>query len=423
MASLSTECMAKIWLRPRLGRPDGDEAWTSRLGCGAWVWSSTSRRSATTTSMPGCCRELTDEDLKEHRRRLGRPPPQAARGHRRPARSRGRRRTSSERAPQQAPAARPRPSAERRQLTVHVRRPGRLDGAVGRLDPEEMREVIRAYQNAVAGEIARFEGHVAKYMGDGVLAYFGYPRAHEDDAERAVLRRAERHPGGRRGCARPTASPWQRGSASPPAWWSSATSSARARRGRRRSSARRPTWPPGCRPWPRPAASSSARATRRLIGGAVRARGTRAAGAEGLRRAGAGVAGHRRRARSRAGSRRARRGLTPLVGREQEVALLLDRWQQAKDGEGQVVLLSRRAGHRQVADHPSCGRAGSTADPHIRLRYQCSPYYTTTAFHPFVEQLERAAGFARDDTASTQAGQAGGPAGAGDGARQLRWLR
>ena len=56
-----------------------------------------------------------------------------------------------------------------------------------RLDPEDMREVIRAYQNAVAGEITRFEGHVAKYMGDGVLAYFGYPRAHEDDAERAVL--------------------------------------------------------------------------------------------------------------------------------------------------------------------------------------------------------------------------------------------
>ena len=55
-----------------------------------------------------------------------------------------------------------------------------------RLDPEDMREVLRAYQNAVTGEIARFDGHVAKLMGDGVLAYFGWPRAHEDDAERAV---------------------------------------------------------------------------------------------------------------------------------------------------------------------------------------------------------------------------------------------
>ena len=55
-----------------------------------------------------------------------------------------------------------------------------------RLDPEDMREVMRAYQNTVAGEIARFEGHVAKFMGDGVLAYFGWPQAHEDEAERAV---------------------------------------------------------------------------------------------------------------------------------------------------------------------------------------------------------------------------------------------
>src|SRR3546814_8408207 len=55
-----------------------------------------------------------------------------------------------------------------------------------RLDPEDMREVLNAYQRAVAGEIARFEGHVAQYLGDGVLAYFGYPRAHEDEAERSV---------------------------------------------------------------------------------------------------------------------------------------------------------------------------------------------------------------------------------------------
>jgi class 3 adenylate cyclase len=55
-----------------------------------------------------------------------------------------------------------------------------------RLDPEEMREVLKAYQNAVAGEISRLDGHIAKLMGDGVLAYFGWPRAHEDEAERAV---------------------------------------------------------------------------------------------------------------------------------------------------------------------------------------------------------------------------------------------
>jgi class 3 adenylate cyclase len=76
--------------------------------------------------------------------------------------------------------------AERRQLTVmFVDLVGSTELSA-RLDPEEMREVIRAYQNTVAGEIERFEGHVAKFMGDGVLAYFGYPKAHEEEAERAV---------------------------------------------------------------------------------------------------------------------------------------------------------------------------------------------------------------------------------------------
>jgi class 3 adenylate cyclase len=76
--------------------------------------------------------------------------------------------------------------AERRQLTVLFCDLVGSTELSARLDPEEMREVIRAYQHAVAAEVGRFEGHVAKFMGDGVLAYFGYPKAHEDDAERAV---------------------------------------------------------------------------------------------------------------------------------------------------------------------------------------------------------------------------------------------
>lgn len=78
------------------------------------------------------------------------------------------------------------PEAERRQLTVMFVDLVRSTRLSSRLDPEEMGELLRGYQRAVAGAIARFEGHVAKYMGDGVLAYFGYPRAHEDEAERAV---------------------------------------------------------------------------------------------------------------------------------------------------------------------------------------------------------------------------------------------
>jgi hypothetical protein len=74
--------------------------------------------------------------------------------------------------------------AERRQVTVMFADLVGSTALVSRLDPEEMRKVIRAYQDTVAGEISRYEGHVAKFMGDGVLVYFGWPKAHEDDAER-----------------------------------------------------------------------------------------------------------------------------------------------------------------------------------------------------------------------------------------------
>ena len=76
--------------------------------------------------------------------------------------------------------------AERRQLTVMFVDLVGSTALSARLDPEDMREVLQAYQNTVAGEIARVEGHVAQLMGDGVLAYFGWPRADEDDTERAV---------------------------------------------------------------------------------------------------------------------------------------------------------------------------------------------------------------------------------------------
>jgi class 3 adenylate cyclase len=80
----------------------------------------------------------------------------------------------------------PRDEAERRQLTVMFVDLADSTALATRLDPEAMREVLRGYQNTVAGEITRVGGHVAKLMGDGVLAYFGWPRAHEDDAERAA---------------------------------------------------------------------------------------------------------------------------------------------------------------------------------------------------------------------------------------------
>jgi class 3 adenylate cyclase len=89
-------------------------------------------------------------------------------------------------------------AAERRQLIVMFVDLVGSTALSASLDPEEMSAAIRVYQNAVAGETLRFEGHIAKFMGDGVLSYFGWPQAHEDDAERAC------------GLASPSSKPWAR---------------------------------------------------------------------------------------------------------------------------------------------------------------------------------------------------------------------
>src|SRR5438128_6987283 len=84
------------------------------------------------------------------------------------------------------PTTPPPPEAERRQLTVLFCDLVDSTALAGQLDPEDLREVVRAYQDTCAKVIARFDGHIAQYLGDGLLVYFGYPLAHEDDAQRAV---------------------------------------------------------------------------------------------------------------------------------------------------------------------------------------------------------------------------------------------
>ena len=115
----------------------------------------------------------------------------------------------------------PRDTAERRQVTVMFSDFVGSTALSARMDPEDLREVISAYQKCVAETVQRFGGFVAKYMGDGVLVYFGYPQAHEDDAERAVRAGLELV-AGRRWLSKPTR-PFRRVSASQRDWWSSAT--------------------------------------------------------------------------------------------------------------------------------------------------------------------------------------------------------
>jgi len=293
----------------------------------------------------------------------------------------------------------PPPGAERRQLTImFVDLVGSTELS-GRLDPEEMSDLIRAYQNMVAAEISRFDGHVAKYMGDGVLAYFGYPRAHEEDAERAIhagltitraigrLRTPEGEPlAVRIGIAT--------GLVVIGDLVGAGAAQEEAVIGETPNLAAR------LQTLAQPNAVLIGPATRRLIGGTFE---LEELGPQTLKGFAEPVAVWQvtgtRSVESRFEARSS--GLTPMVGREQEVALLLDRWRLASDGEGQAVLLSGEPGIgksrivRTVCD-------GIEAGPHIRLRYQCSPYFTSTAFHPIIDQIERAADFARDDTAAVK---------------------
>ena len=300
-----------------------------------------------------------------------------------------------------APGAPAQVDAERRQLTVMFCDLVGSTALSTRHDPEDLRELIGDYHRAVAETVGRFDGFVAKYMGDGVLIYFGYPQAHEDDAERAVraglavIEAVGRLAGARRSA-------------------SAARHRHRAGRGRRsdrrgcgagarRSSARRRTSPPGCRRWPRRTRWSS-----------PTARAGRSAGCSISRISGrkqlAGFAEPQRAWRVLGESGEVSRfealrsGETPLVGRDEEIELLLRRWQQAKSGEGRVVLIS---------GEPGIGKSRLTAalsehigsEPHTRLRYFCSPHHQDSALYPFIAQLERAAGFARDDTVEAKLGK------------------
>ena len=301
--------------------------------------------------------------------------------------------------PDARPAAPP-SEAERRQLTVaFVDLVGSTELS-RRLDPEEMSELTRTYQNLVAGEVTRFEGHVAKYMGDGVLAYFGWPRAHEDAAERAVragLAIAAAVPGiaapaGERLAVRV-------GIATGPVVVGDLIGSGEARE--RAVVGETPNLAARLQALAEPGAVVVAEGTRRLLGGlfalrdlgAVRLKGF-AEPVRAIAVAGEGAAEGRFEALHAA-------GLTPLVGRKHELALLLDRWEQAKEGEGQVILLSGEAGIGKSRLVRAL-RERLAGEPHTWLGQFCSPQHVNTALHPVVGLLERAAGLRREDPPERQ---------------------
>ena len=295
------------------------------------------------------------------------------------------------------PAARSavRPEAERRQLTVmFVDLVGSTALSAG-LDPEEMREVLRDYLDVVAAAIARFDGHVARYLGDGVLAYFGFPRAHEDDAERAVRAGLDaldavgrlRTPHGAPLAARA-------GIATGLVVVGDLIGLGAAQE--QAVVGDTPNLAARLQALAQPGTVVVAAATRRLLGTLFEFTDLGPAELKGF----AGPVAAFRVAATRAAEGRfeALRGqhLTPLVGRKHELELVLDRWRRARAGEGQVVLLAGEPGvGKSRLLRELCERV--SGEPHTRLRYFCSPFYQNTAFHPILEQIERAARLRRDD--------------------------
>jgi class 3 adenylate cyclase/predicted ATPase len=292
-----------------------------------------------------------------------------------------------------APTAPPDDRAERRQVTVMFSDLVGSTALSGRMDPEDLREVISAYQKCVAETVGRFGGFVAKYMGDGVLVYFGYPHAHEDDAERAVRSGLELVAAIDSLNTR-VALQTRVGIATGLVVVGDLIGSGEAQE--RGIVGETPNLAARLQGIAEPNTVIIAESTRKLLGTLFELEDL---GPKDVK----GIAGTVRAwAALRPASIESRfealhaSGLTELVGREEELEILLRRWSKAKSGEGQVVLLSGEAG---------IGKSRLTAallepvatEPHTRLRYFCSPQHTDSALYPIIGQMERAAGFAHDD--------------------------
>ena len=297
-----------------------------------------------------------------------------------------------------APSVSPEDRAERRQVTVMFSDLVGSTALSARMDPEDLREVISAYQKCVAETVRRFGGFVAKYMGDGVLIYFGYPQAHEDDAARAVRAGLELVGAV---SALTTHAPLQTrvgiatGLVVVGDLIGSGASQEQAIVGETPNLAAR------LQGVAEPNSVVIAESARRLLGNLFELEELGAKnlkGVEGPVRAWAALRPASVESRFEAMHASA---LTELVGREEELELLLRRWSKAKTGEGQVVLLS---------GEPGIGKSRLTAallervapEPHTRLRYFCSPQHTNSAFYPIISQMERAAGFTHDDSAQAK---------------------
>jgi class 3 adenylate cyclase/predicted ATPase len=291
------------------------------------------------------------------------------------------------------PTAPPPAEAERRQLTVLFCDLVDSTRLASQLDPEELRQVVQAYQATCAKVIARFEGHIAQYLGDGLLVYFGYPLAHEDDAQRAV----------RAGLGILEAMGQLHTSLGPEREVHLAVrlgihtglvvvgDVGEGARQEQLALGETPNVAARLQGIAAPNTLVISAATFQLLGGFFTCQPLGTPPLKGLAQP---LAVYRVLYESMARSRleaASSTGWTPLVGREQEIGVLLERWAQVKDGLGQVVLLSGEAGIGKsrlvqvLTDHVA-------SEPRAWLTpCQCSPYHQHTALYPWIDLLERVA--------------------------------
>ena len=282
---------------------------------------------------------------------------------------------------------------ERRQLTVMFCDLVGSTALSEKLDPEELRGLLHDYRTRCGEVIARYEGYVAGYVGDGILTYFGWPKAHEEDAERSVRAALE------------IVQAMKRVSFSAPLSVRIGIATGPVVVGEQAGEGDQARLAVGSTPNLAARLQGLAAAdqivvaasTRRLIGDAFELADL---GEHELKGISEPVHAWRVITVSAAASRfEASHGaqLTPLVGRELEIGLLLDRWQQAQDGEGQVVLLSGEPGIGKSRILNTL-RERLEAQGASTLRLQCSPYYVNSAFYPTIDNFERALKFGRDES-------------------------
>ena len=284
-------------------------------------------------------------------------------------------------------------TAERRPLSVMFCDLIGSTALSARLDLEDLREVIRTYQACVETTIQQFDGFIARYVGDGVLIYFGWPEARETDAERAV--RAGLAVAAAVSATPVSGEPLQVriGIATGLVVIGEPIGSGDSRQ--QTAVGETPNLAARLQGLAGPGQVVIDVATRRQIGGLFECQDL---GTFELRGLPAAVPASQVVSENRTlGQFEAlRSGATPLVGRDEEMGLLLRRWAQGKSGSGRVVLICAEpgVGKSRLAEALAERIAG---EPHTRLKYFCSPHHQDNALYPVIAQMERVAGFRHDD--------------------------